>query len=330
MDKTKSEDNAKFKITDLPGLLKETYKTWNAENPFRLSAVVAYYAILALPGLLVILINTVGAIWGQEIVSGKLAEEIANVLGTDAAKTIQDIIVSTQVGDKSLISTIIGIATLIFGATGVFYHLQLSLNEIWGIRQDPDSGIKKLLRDRAVSFAFVLVIGFLLLISLLISAGIALLSGYIQSIFPHFSIWTAYLLNAGLSLAIISILFALLFKYLPDAKIKWKTVWKGAVITALLFVVGKFLLGLYFGQANPGSMYGAAGTIILILLWVSYSCLILFFGAEFTRIYAKHYGQTIVPKRHAMLVEKSQKIILRGFQGATANEEEKETRNTNN
>lgn len=312
METMKRGQNKRFRIKDLPQLFKDTFKAWNADNPWRLSAVVAYYAVLALPGLLVILINLVGTIWGDDIVSGRLTNEISKALGTDAADSIREIIESTQGGEKSLISTIIGIATLVFGATGVFYHLQLSLNEVWGIRQDPDSGIKKVLVDRAVGFAFVLVLGFLLLISFLVSAAISLLSGYIQSIFPHFSVVTAYLLNGVLSLAIISVLFALLFKYLPDAKIKWKTVWKGALITAALFILGKFLLGLYFGKADPGSTYGAAGTVILILLWVSYSCLILFFGAEFTWVYANRYGHGIVPKGHAVLIRNEETVVARG------------------
>lgn len=310
MDSTKSDSN--FKFRDLPSLLKRTFKEWNDDDPWRLAAVVAYYAVLALPGLLVILINTVGYIWGEDIVSGKLTNEIAKALGQEAAQSIKTIIAETQSGEQSIISTIIGIATLIFGATGVFYHLQLSLNAIWNIRQDPASGIKKILKDRVVAFAFVLVMGFLLLISFLVSAAIGLLSGYIQSFFPDFSEIAAYALNAGLSLAIISALFALLFKYLPDAKIKWQAVRIGAFITALLFVLGKFLLGLYFSKADPGSTYGAAGSIILVLLWVSYSCLILFFGAEFTWVYANRYGHGIIPKGHAILIQSEEKVVRKG------------------
>lgn len=310
--RVETDPTRKFKIRDLPSLIKDTFKAWNSDNPWRLSAVVAYYAVLSLPGLLVIIINSVGAIWGPEIVTGRVTSEISKALGTDAAKSIQDIIASTQGGNKSLITTIIGIATLIFGATGVFYQLQLSLNDVWGIKQDPKAGFKKLLTDRAMGFAFVLVIGFLLLVSFLVSAGISVLSGYIQSIFPHFSVITAYIFNGILSIAIISALFALLFKYLPDAEIKWKTVRIGAIITACLFVIGKFLLSLYFGKADPGSTYGAAGSIILILLWVSYSCLILFFGAEFTWVYAKRYGISIKPSGHAMLVKQEEIILKKG------------------
>lgn len=283
----------KFKLRHLPALIVDTFKAWNADDPFRLSAVVAYYSILSLPGLLVIIINLVGSIWGTEIVQGKLTHEISEALGRDAAESIQAMMLETQTGNSSEIANILGVGILIFGATGVFYHLQLSLNQIWRIKPDPNSNIIKMLVDRARSFAFILAIGFLLLISFLITTAISALNGYIRSVLPDIVLYFAYILDFLLSTGIVTILFALIFRYLPDTKIRWKTVWIGALITAVLFVLGKFLLGLYFGEADPGSTYGAAGTIVLILLWVSYSCLILFFGAEFTKVYANRYGMGI-------------------------------------
>tara|TARA_R110002051_G_scaffold212635_4_gene277737 strand:- start:976 stop:1881 length:906 start_codon:yes stop_codon:yes gene_type:complete len=289
----------KFKINDLPSLIVDTYKAWDEANPFRLSAVVAYYAVLSLPALLIIIINIIGSIWGPEIVQGKLTHEISSALGRDAAEAIGTIISETQNKEKNLISSIIGVGTLLFGATGVFYQLKISLNEIWRIKPDPNVKFWKLVTDRARSFAFILVIGFLLLISFIITAGISTLNDYIHRVLPDFLIYVAYFLDFILSTGIITVLFALMFRYLPDIKIKWKTVWKGAFITAILFVIGKSLLGYYFGEANPGSTYGAAGTIVLILLWVSYSCLILFFGAEFTYIYSKRYGIIVEPSEIA-------------------------------
>lgn len=289
------ENNKKFKLKDLPSLIVETYKAWDAANPWRLSAVVAYYAVLSLPGLLIIIINIVGAVWGQEIVQGQLTNEISSALGSDAATSIETMISETLDKDKNLIATIIGIGTLLFGATGAFYQLKLSLNEIWGVQPNPDASWWKLVTDRARSFAFILVIGFLLLISFIVTAGIAALNEYIRNMLPDVLLYVAYLLDFVLSIGIITVLFALMFRYLPDIKIKWKTVWKGALITAILFVIGKSLLGYYFAEANPGSTYGAAGTVVLILLWVSYSCLILFFGAEFTYIYAKKYSIIVTP-----------------------------------
>lgn len=289
------ENNKKFKLKDLPSLIVETYKAWDAANPWRLSAVVAYYAVLSLPGLLIIIINIVGAVWGQEIVQGQLTNEISSALGSDAAASIETMISETLDKDKNLIATIIGIGTLLFGATGAFYQLKLSLNEIWDVAPNPNASWWKLVTDRARSFAFILVIGFLLLISFMVTAGIAALNEYIRKMLPDVLLYLAYFLDFIISIGIITVLFALMFRYLPDIKIKWKTVWKGALITAVLFVIGKSLLGYYFGEANPGSTYGAAGTIVLILLWVSYSCLILFFGAEFTYVYAKKYSIIVHP-----------------------------------
>ncbi len=285
-----TKNHKKFKFRDLPSLIVDTYKAWDADDPWRLSAVVAYYAILSLPGLLVIIINLVGSVWGVEIVQGHLTDEISGALGRDAADAIQIMMVETQDDKKSTIATILGIATLIFGATGVFYHLQLSLNQIWQIEPDLKAGLKKMFLDRARSFAFILAIGFLLLISFLVTTAISVLNGYIRSVLPEVIVYIAYLLDLVVSIGIITVLFAMIFKYLPDARIPWKTVWIGSLITSILFVFGKFLLGLYFGEADPGSTYGAAGTIVLILLWVSYSCLILFFGAEFTWVFARRYG----------------------------------------
>ncbi|WP_117882335.1 YihY/virulence factor BrkB family protein [Aureibaculum luteum] len=296
--------SSKFKIADLPSLLVKTYKAWDAENPFRLSAVVAYYAILSMPGLLVIIVNVIGSIWGQDIVQGELTNEISSALGRDAASAIESMIAETQEGDKNLISTIIGVGTLLFGASGVFYHLQISLNQIWKIDSAPQQKFWRMLLNRARSFTFILVIGFLLLISFIITAGLSALANFLNRNFPDFIVYLAYILDILLSLGIITVLFALMFKYLPNAKIKWKSVWVGAIITAVLFVLGKFLLGLYFGRADFDSTYGTAGTIVLILLWVSYSCLILFFGAEFTWVYSEKYGFGIKPTIHSSKIKK--------------------------
>lgn len=285
----------KFKLKELPSLVAKTYRSWMADDPFRLSAIVAYYTVLALPALLVIIINVIGSIWEVEIIQGQLTDEISAALGKDAAVAIENIIIETSNSENNFISTIIGIATLLFGATGVFYQLKISLNEIWKIKPNPKASIWKIITDRALSFAFILVIGFLLLVSFIVTAAISALNNYIREMLPDVLLYLAYILDFVLSVGLISVLFALMFKYLPDAKIKWKTVWVGAIITAVLFVIGKLLLGIYFGQANPGSTYGAAGSIILILLWVSYSSLILFFGAEFTYVFSQRYGSGIKP-----------------------------------
>lgn len=285
----------RFRYRDFPYLILDTYKAWGKVQPWRLSAVVAYYAVLSLPALLVIIINLVGVIWGVDIVQGRLTDEFTIALGPNAAQTIEKIVQDTQNKDQSVISTVIGIATLLFGASGVLYQLKISLNEIWRIDRPTNFSFWKLASERARSFAFILVIGFLLLISFMVTAAISALNDYLRSIITDAVIYLAYAVDIVSSIAIITVMFALMFKFLPDARIKWRAVWFGAFITAVMFVIGKFLLGLYFGEAKPGSTYGAAGTIVLILLWVSYSCLILFFGAQFTYVYAKTYNILFVP-----------------------------------
>lgn len=295
-----NDNSEQFSFKALPSLIVETYKSWLSNDPFRSSAVVAYYAILSLPALLVIIVNVVGAFWGTEIVQGKLTEEFSMALGSDAATSIKAMIEETQSVEKSTLSSIIGIGILLFAATGVVYHLKISLNAIWRIKSDPEAKIKKVILDRVLSFAFILAIGFLLLISFIVTAAISILNDFISEVLPDVLLYAAYTIDFLISIAIISVLFGLMFKYLPDAKVKWPTVKVGALLTALLFVLGKSALGYYFGLAEPGSTYGAAGTIVLILLWVSYSCLILFFGAEFTYNYAERFGRGIKPNSRAV------------------------------
>ena len=295
-----TESESRFSIKDLPSLLKETYKGWMEEDPFRHSAVVAYYAILSLPGLMVMIISAVGAIWGREIVSGRLNGEIQAALGPEAAEAVQGMIANSTTDNQSWWAMILGIAVLIYGATGVFYQLQITLDSFWKVKTDPKAGFKKVLLDRAQSFGFILVIAFLLLISMVVSAGINVLDDYLERIFSELAVSIMYIVNIALSLGIITCLFAFMFKFLPNVKIAWKSVWVGAFITSILFTVGEHLLGIYFGASNPGSTYGAAGSIILILLWVSYSSLILFFGAKFTYIYAKRYDGKVTPLKNTV------------------------------
>ena len=302
-------DRERFKITHVPKLMVTTFKAWNADNPWRLSASVAYYAILSLPALLVVIVNAVGAIWGVEIVQGHLAGEFEQMIGADSAEAIENMIADSMNADKSLIASIIGVATILFGATGVFYQLQQTLNDIWQIQVDPDMGIKKFVIDRVRSFGFILIMGFLLLISFVLTAGIGFLNDYLMNAFPDIFVVLGVFFDIVISLIVITLLFAMMFRYLPDVKIQWRAVWVGAFITACLFILGKYLLSLYFSFSNPGSTYGAAGSMILMLLWVSYSCLILFFGAEFTFVYAQRYGYGIEPSEHANRVKITTEII---------------------
>jgi membrane protein len=301
-----------FKIKDLPRLLLDAAKLWNLNNPWRLGAVVAYYAVLSLPGLLIVIINSVGAVWGTEIVQGEITEQISEAIGPGAAESVVAIIQNSQDDDRTVFATIMGIAILIFGATGVFYQLQISMNEIWSVKVDPKAGIWKLVKDRALSLAFVMAIAFLLIISFVVSTALTVLSGYLSRIWEPAYVFIAQLFEFGLSTLIIGLLFVLIFKFMPDMKIRWRSVWLGGFMTAFLFNLGKILLSLYFGAADPGSTYGAAGSMVLILLWVSYSCLILFYGAAFTRVYAEKYELKTQPSDFAMKVESKDIVIEKG------------------
>ena len=275
-------------------LLKTAFKKWWNRDPFRESAVIAYYAIFSLPGLLVVVMAIAGYFWGGDAVSGKLHSQVAQSMGNDTADQIQSMILFASKSKDSLWATIMGIGIIIFGATGVFAQFQKSLNTIWEVESSSTkSGIWSFMKTRIFSFGLIVSIAFLLLISLVLSSLLSAFSSWVVQYWSEFLLIIFKIFNIIFSLAIITVLFALMFKLLPDVKIKWRSVWTGAVITSILFVIGKTALALYFGKASPGSGYGAAGSIILILLWTSYSSMIVFLGAEFTKVYSDYlYGQT--------------------------------------
>jgi membrane protein len=284
-------------------MLKDTFHQWNEREPFNNSAIIAYYTIFSLPGLLVIIINVAGYFFGSEAVTNRLSTQIGGIVGGNTAKDVQDIIANATKSDGTTLSTILSIAILLFGATGVFYQLQQILNKMWEVAPKPKQKILKLVKDRVFSFGLILVVGFLLLVSLALSAALTAVSDWVQSHVSESLLVVFNILDIIVSLGVVTLLFASIFKFLPDAKIKWRDVWHGAVLTAVLFVIAKYLLGLYFGNSDPGSTYGAAGSIILIMLWVSYASLILLFGAEFTQVYAKVHGRKITPSEVAESTE---------------------------
>lgn len=279
--------------------LKKTFKTFDDIDPFNKSIVIAYYSILSLPGLLVIIINIAGYFFGQEAVTGELTRQIDDVIGGNTAADLEKIVARASVSEKSTLSSILGVVTLVFGATGVFYNLQQIFNAIWEVKPKPKGKLLKLLKDRVFSFGLILVIGFLLLISLVVSAVLSAVSNWVAANIAEGLQVVFKVLDVVVSLGVITLLFASLFRFLPDARVRWRSVWVGAVLTSLLFVVAKFLLGLYFGKSEPGSTYGAAGSIVLIMLWVSYAGVILLFGGLFTRVYANERGHITAPSKHA-------------------------------
>jgi membrane protein len=287
-------------IKNFGKLLRDTYRQWSEREPFSNSIIIAYYTIFSLPGLLVIIVNLAGYFWGAEAVTNQISTQIGGLVGGDTAKDIQEMVAKASYSEGTTLSTILSVATLLFGATGVFYQLQQILNKMWEVKPKPKQKFLKLIKDRVFSFGLILVIGFLMLVSLVISAAVTSVSDWVNENISPALVVVFSVLDIIVSLAIVTLLFASMFKFLPDAKIRWKDVWVGAALTSVLFVIAKFLLGLYFGHSNPGSTYGAAGSIILIMLWVSYAGLILLFGAEFTKVYADTYGTKVRPTEGAV------------------------------
>lgn len=279
----------KFKLSHLPKLLVRTFHTWMEKQPFQISAVIAYYAILSLPGLLILILELVGGIWGKEIVRGELFAEISSAMGPETAQSIQEMIANSGSENTSLVATILGVGVLIYGATGVFYQLQNALNDIWNAKPKYSNEVLLTLFMRLKSFGFILIFGFLLLISFVLTSFLSAFSKQLSRILPEGMLELGFVLDIVLSLTFIYVLFGAMFKYLPSRHVRWRAVKVGAALTALLFLIGKYALAFYFGKAEPGSTYGAAGSIILVMLWVSYSSLIVTFGAQFTKIYSDKY-----------------------------------------
>lgn len=288
-----------FRLKDIKSLLAKTAKSWMAADPFRQSATISYYAIFSIPGLLIIVIWAAGLFFGEEAVQGEVSSQIGAMMGQEAAQSVESLISNAYISQTGWIMKIVGIGALLFGATTLFFQLQKSLNYLWDVEADPDNNILKLLLDRASSLGLILVIAFLLLISLVLSSVLSILSQWISGQFGESTLYLMEAIDFVLGFGIVTILFGIMFKLLPDVDIQWKSVWIGAMVTAFLFSVGKSLLGLYFGMADPTSGFGAAGTVILVMLWVNYTCLILFFGAEFTQVFAHNYGHQIQPSTHA-------------------------------
>lgn len=284
-----------LKIKDVIKIFKIAYDEWYEKDPFRQSAIIAYYSIFSIPGLLVLIIAIAGYFFGQDTVNQNLIAQISDTIGSEAAMQIKDVLIKSTTDISTTWGSIVGIIILLMGATGVFVELQKTLNQIWNVKTKPQNGIWLMLRSRLFSFGLILAIAFLLTISLVISTALVAISKYFIVESSQF-IQTIYnTINFIISFLVISALFGMMFKILPDAKIKWKHVWLGSLVTGFLFTVGKMALAFYFGKAEPASIYGAAGSIILILLWVSYSSMILFYGAEFTAAYARMYSGIIPP-----------------------------------
>jgi membrane protein len=279
-------------------LLKDTLREWREDGATRLAAALAYYTTFSLAPLLVLIIAIAGLVGGREAAQTQTMAQVEDLLGADGREFVQGMIESASQTKTGLVATFLGAVTLLFGALGVFGELQNSLNTIWEVKPIPAKnwldGIRRFVIKRLLSFTMVLGIGFLLLASLIISAALSAMGEYIGSRWPLADFWLG-LINFIISFTVITLLFAMIFKFLPEIKIAWKDVWLGAAVTSALFSLGKFLIGLYLGRSEVGNTFGAAGSLAILLIWIYYSAQILFFGAEFTQVYANRYGSKIVP-----------------------------------
>jgi len=295
----------KFSIKDIWTITRQSFVDFIDNKVFKLSAALAFYTIFSLPAMLIIIIAVSDIFYGRAAIEGTLYHQISNFVGTDAALQIQETIRGAALSQSSRFATIVGVATLLFGATSVFGEIQDSINYIWKLKAKPKKGkgFLKMVINRLLSFSLVVSLGFLLLVSLLINGVMDALITRLTSMFPELTVVLVYALNLVLTFGITTLLFAMIFKVLPDARIQWRHVRAGAFTTAILFMAGKFLIGYYLGHSKLSSTYGAAGSVIVMLLWVYYSAMILYFGAVFTHVYAVHTGSMIYPSNYAVWVQ---------------------------
>ncbi len=289
-------------------LLKETASKWSDDKCPTLGAALAYYTVFSLAPLMLVLLAVFGFIYGGSAAAQeKITKQLGYFVDHSTVDVIKGIAANAAKPSKGILATVVGIVVALFGASGIFGQLQDALNTVWGVKPKPGGGVKGFIRARFLSFSMVGGVCFLLLVSLTLSSMVHLFSGQLKGALPGGDV-IVLLINLGLDLVVVTLLFALIFKYLPDAKIAWKDVWIGAGITTLLFLVGKWALSIYLGSGSAGSAYGAASALITTLVWVYYSAQILLFGAEFTQIYATEYGSHVEPKDHAMKVEVKQVV----------------------
>src|ERR1039457_4391012 len=282
-------------------MLKQTASEWMDQNMSRLGAALAFYTLFAIAPLFVIVLAIAGLWFGEEAARRELFSQVSGLVGSEGGEAIQALVSAARKPTTGAWATGTAVVTLFVGATGVFVQLQDALNSIWGVRRKPGRGLRNFIKDRLLSFALIVGIGFLLLVSLILSAGLSALGNFMTGLLPaQATLWQW--INFGVSFGVITLLFAIIFKVLPDVKIAWRDVWIGALLTALLFNLGKYLLGLYLGRSSVTSAYGAAGSLVIVLLWVYYSAQILFFGAKFTQLYSKRHDAHLEPMTGAEAV----------------------------
>lgn len=288
-------------------VLSDSFNGFLDDRCLKLSAALAYYTIFSLAPLLVLIISLVSIFFGEEAIHGEIFSQINGLVGNEAAKQIQDMIKNVGLSGKTNTALIIGIVTLLLGATSIFVEIQDSVNIIWRVKPKPKKGWLKLVKDRLLSSSLVVSLGFLLLVSLIINGIVLAMSSQLTRFLPGIGVYIISAINLLISASVVAVLFGIIFKVLPDAKIDWKDVRLGAIFTALLFMLGRYVIGLYIETTGTSSTYGAAGSLIVILVWIYYTAAILYFGAEFTQAYANHFGIKIEPADYAVYVEQTER-----------------------
>lgn len=284
-------------------MLKQTFGGIGKDNVLKLSASLAYYTIFSLGPMMIVVLFLADTFWGREAIQGRLYAQIQGLVGSKAAIQIQEVIKNASIDSSNTFTTLVGFITLFIGASTVFAEIQESINMIWKLRVKPKKGLIKFILTRLLSFSLVVGLGFLLLVSLLINALMEAFMERLHLLFPDATVALFYILNLALTLLIIWFLFAIIYKVLPDARIRWKDVMVGALFTALLFMAGKFLITFYIGRSDVGSSYGTAGSLVVLLLWIYFSSIVLYIGAEFTKFYAIRFGSEIKPNDYAVAIQ---------------------------
>lgn len=280
------------------GVFVDAFTSFIAHEPFRLAAALSYYSLLSMAPLLLIVIGTAGLFFGEGVVRDEIVQQVRILTGEEGAVLVRTVIENAERLEQDVFSILLGGGLMLFGATTVFAQLQGALNQVWHVKAAPENAFLGFLRHRLLSFALILSLGFLLMVSLIAGAILAALQGYLDTLgFATVGWWR--FVNAFVSFGFATMLIAMIFKYLPDALIGWPNVWLGALITSLLLVGGRYVIGLYLGQASIGSVFGAAGSVVVFMVWVYYAALIFFFGAEVTRTVARYRGQRVEPSNHA-------------------------------
>ncbi len=284
-------------------VLKNCFTGFSNDKVPKLSASLAYYTVFSLGPLLIVILFLCSIFFGREAVEGTIFSQIQSFVGEDGALQIQEIIKNASLSGTNHVAAVVGVITLLIGATTVFAEIQDSVNMIWGLKRKPSAGWKVLVKTRLLSFGVIGSLGFLLLVSLGVTAIIESISARLATKFPHITLIVFYVINLVITLGVVTVLFGVIFKVLPDAKIKWRDVLAGSIATAILFMLGKFAISFYLSKSTIGSTYGAAGSFVVLLVWIYYSSFILYFGAEFTKAWAVKYGHEIHPNHYTMLAK---------------------------